>query len=220
MNEFIWAALPYIAFTFLIGGTAVRYTFFERGWTTKSSEFLEKKQLKIAGPLFHIGLLFTFGGHLVGVLVPKFVTESAGVTEEMYHMGALSGGVLAGTLFLLGFLLLLRRRFTKDCMAVNTSFTDRWLYLLLFITIASGCIATAANAGGAFDYRTSIGPWFRSLLLLQPDPSLMQDVPALFQVHMLAWMLVAILFPFTRLVHCLSVPFEYLWRSAIVYRRR
>ena len=220
MNEFIWAALPYIAFTFLIVGTVVRYTFFERGWTAKSSEFLEKKQLKIAGPLFHLGLFFTLGGHFVGVLVPKFVTETAGVTEEMYHMGALSGGALAGTMFLLGFLLLLRRRFTRDCMAVNTSCMDRWLYLVLFLAIVSGCIAAAANAGGTFDYRTSISPWFRSLLMLQPDPTLMQGVPVLFQVHMLSWMLVAILFPFTRLVHCLSVPFEYLWRSAIVYRSR
>ena len=68
MNEFFWIALPYLAFAFFLGGTVVRYTFFERGWSAKSSEFLEKKQLKIAGPLFHIGLLFTFGGHFGGIL--------------------------------------------------------------------------------------------------------------------------------------------------------
>ena len=43
MNLFLWGALPYIAFTFLIVGTLVRFFYFERNWTTKSSEFLEKK---------------------------------------------------------------------------------------------------------------------------------------------------------------------------------
>ncbi|MBS5935724.1 MAG: respiratory nitrate reductase subunit gamma [Veillonella sp.] len=38
--------------------------------------------------------------------------------------------------------------------------------------------------------------------------------------HMVSWMIVAILFPFTRLVHCLSLPFQYLTRANIVYRRR
>lgn len=71
MNLFLWGALPYIAFTFLIVGTLVRFFYFERNWTTKSSEFLEKKQLRIANPLFHFGLLCVIGGHVVGVLIPK-----------------------------------------------------------------------------------------------------------------------------------------------------
>ncbi len=45
MNLFLWGALPYIAFTFLIVGTLVRFFYFERNWTTKSSEFLEKKTI-------------------------------------------------------------------------------------------------------------------------------------------------------------------------------
>ena len=42
MNLFLWGALPYIAFTFLIAGTLIRFFYFESNWTTKSSEFLEK----------------------------------------------------------------------------------------------------------------------------------------------------------------------------------
>ena len=43
MNTFFYGVLPYIALTIFIGGTIIRYTFFERGWTTKSSDFLAKK---------------------------------------------------------------------------------------------------------------------------------------------------------------------------------
>ena len=93
MNEFLYGVLPYIALTIFVGGTIVRYTVFERNWTTKSSEFLSKHDLKWAGPIFHIGLLMAFGGHCVGILVPKFVTEAAGTDEHMYHMISLAGGL-------------------------------------------------------------------------------------------------------------------------------
>jgi len=48
----------------------------------------------------------------------------------------------------------------------------------------------------------------------------MEGVPFMFKFHMLAWMVVAIIFPFSRLVHCLSVPLNYLTRPFIVYRKR
>ena len=92
MKQFAWGILPYIAFTFLIVGTIVRYTVFERNWTTKSSQFLSKSDLKIAGPMFHLGLVMALGGHVIGVLIPKFMTEAAGIDEHLYHMIALGGG--------------------------------------------------------------------------------------------------------------------------------
>lgn len=221
MSIFLYGVLPYIALTIFVGGTIVRYAFFERGWTTKSSEFLSKKDLKWANPVFHIGVVMAVGGHCVGILVPKFMTEAAGTDEAAYHMISLAGGIPAGVLFLFGFLLLLRRRFAgSGYMKVNTSTMDKWLYLILFLTIVSGCVGTLSNIPGTFDYRESISPWFRSVLMLQPDVSYMSGVPVVFQLHMLMWMLLAILFPFTRLVHCLSLPVEILFRSSIIYRRK
>ena len=220
MNTFFYGALPYIAFTIFLVGTIARFAFFERGWTTKSSEFLEKKQVRFAVPIFHLGLVMALGGHLIGILVPKFVTEGAGVNEEMYHMIALSGGIPAGALFVLGLVLCIVRRFSSDRLVVNTSGMDKVLYTVLAFTILTGCWGTHSNIAGGFDYRESIAPWFRSLLMLSPDPSLMTAIPLPFQLHMCGWMLTAILFPFTRLVHCLSFPFVWLWRSRLVYRRR
>ena len=125
-----------------------------------------------------------------------------------------------GIIFIVGFLLLMKRRFTVPAMKVNTSGLDKWLYLFLTLAIFSGMAGTLLNASGFFDYRVSIGPWFRSLLSFMPDPSLMEGVPFMFKFHMLAWMVVAIIFPFSRLVHCLSVPLNYLTRPFIVYRKR
>ena len=145
MNLFLWGALPYIAFTFLIVGTLVRFFYFERNWTTKSSEFLEKKQLRIANPLFHFGLLCVIGGHVVGVLVPKAWTAAMGINDHMYHEGALYMGAVAGIIFIVGFLLLMKRRFTVPAMKVNTSGLDKWLYLFLTLAIFSGMAGTAMS---------------------------------------------------------------------------
>lgn len=223
MDQFIFGILPYIAFTFLIAGTVVRYTVFERNWTTKSSQFLSKSDLKFAGLIFHLGVVMAFGGHVIGILIPKTVTEAAGIDQHLYHMVALGGGIPAGILFLGGFLLLLKRRFAgKSRMAVSTSTMDKWLYLVLFITIVTGCWGTISGmpADNTFNYRDTISPWFRSVLVGAPDISYMETVPFYFRLHMLGWMATAMLFPFTRLVHCLSFPFEYFLRSDIVYRRK
>ena len=190
MSEFFCGVLPYVAFTFLIVGTAIRYANGERDWSSKSSEFLAKKSLKYASPMFHLGLAMAFGGHVIGILIPKFLTDGAGIDEHIYHIIALAGSIPAG---------------------------------ILFLTIATGCLATALNATeilGEFNYRETISPWFRSLLMFQPDIGVMENVPLIFKCHLLCAMTLITFFPFTRLVHCLSVPIEYICRSPIIYRRK
>ncbi len=224
MSGFFWGALPYIAITVMVVGTIYRYWTGERGWTSKSSEFLAKDSLKVAGPMFHLGLVMALGGHVIGILIPKALTDGVGISEHVYHIIALAGGIPAGLLFFGGFFLLMRRRFDNPRMSVNTSKMDGVIYFVLFLTLITGFGGTLLNAvgllGDEFNYRECISPWFRSVLVMSPDVELMADVPLIFKAHMIMWMLTAILFPFTRLVHCLSFPFEYFMRSSIIYRRK
>jgi len=222
MSGFFWGALPYIAFATLILGTAYRYWTGERGWSTKSSEFLTKKSLRVPIWLFHLGLLMAFGGHVIGILIPKYITDGVGISEHLYHIIALSGGIPAGILFLGGFFMLMRRRFDNPRMKVNTSTSDGVIYFVMFLTLITGFGGTLLNAvgllGDEFNYRECISPWFRSVLAMSPDVSLMSDAPIIFKCHVLLAMVTMICFPFTRLVHCLSLPFEMFLRSPIIYR--
>ena len=227
MSGFFWAALPYIALTTLIVGTLYRYWTGERGWTTKSSEFLAKDSLKVAGPMFHLGLLLAFGGHVIGVLVPKAITDGISISEGTYHFISLAGGIPAGILFLGGFFLLMRRRFDNPRMKVNTSTMDGVLYLILGLTIITGFAGTLLNAvgllGEEFNYRTSISVYFRSVLAMSPDVELMSEVPLIFKCHLLCAMLTMVIFPLSRLVHCISgvtAPLKLFTRSSIIYRRK
>ncbi|MEU6963179.1 respiratory nitrate reductase subunit gamma [Streptomyces chrestomyceticus] len=87
---------------------------------------------------------------------------------------------------------------------------------------ARGLAATVdANiAGAGYDYRTTISPWFRSVLSFRPDPALMSGVPLLYQLHALSALALFAVWPFTRLVHLLTAPLGYLTRPYIVYRSR
>ena len=83
-------------------------------------------------------------------------------------------------------------------------------------------LATLTNIGDAVHYRESVGPYFRNLMILNPEPELMtgEHVTFIFQAHVtVVWLLVAF-WPFSRLVHAWSVPVDYPRRSPIVYRSR
>lgn len=219
---FFWGILPYIIVTVFVVSLVWRYKTNPFGWTSKSSEMLEKRLLRWGSVLFHYGIIAVFCGHIAGLLVPVSWYRALGVSDEAYHLAAIGGGLPAGLVALAGALILLYRRFASPRIRATSSAGDRAAIVLLVFVLLSGLVATAGNAAShtGFDYRTTIGPWVRSVLTLQPDPSLMETVPIGFKVHIgLSFALYA-LFPFTRLVHAFSLPLRYLNRSYVLYRRR
>ena len=96
MDQFLWVLFPYIIFAIFIGGHIFRYNYDQFGWTSKSSELLEKKMLRIGSLLFHFGIMFVIGGHVMGILIPEAVYRSIGISEHMYHVVAISFGLPAG----------------------------------------------------------------------------------------------------------------------------
>ncbi|KXG43857.1 respiratory nitrate reductase subunit gamma [Tepidibacillus decaturensis] len=221
-NQFWWVIFPYLTLTIFVVGHIYRYNTDQFGWTAKSSEFMEKKSLKWGSILFHLGILMVFGGHLVGLLVPKAWTKALGMTEEMYHAGAIFGGGFAGIITLAGIMILLFRRVNVKRVRMTSHISDILIAVLLFIEIAIGVYNTLGFNlfVGGFDYRETLAPWLRGLLLFRPDPTLMVDVPLLFKLHTLFAFAIFGIWPFTRLVHVWSIPLEYLKRSTILYRSR
>jgi nitrate reductase gamma subunit len=61
----------------------------------------------------------------------------------------------------------------------------------------------------------------RAIFTFQSDAWLrIVDVHWMFKLHMALGLFIFILFPFTRLVHMLSVPVRYLWRPYQIVRSR
>jgi len=220
--QFLWVIFPYLMITIFIVGHIYRYNVDQLSWTAKSSEFLEKKTLKWGSMLFHIGILLVSVGHIVGLLVPKSFLESLGVSESLYHSGAVYVGGLAGIITLIGILILLNRRLTNKRVRITSDTSDIITVILIFLIIIVGIYNTfiGTRLYSDFDYRETISPWFRGLLTFVPNPSLMRGVPLGFQLHILISFALIGIWPFTRLVHVWSVPLTYFKRRYIIYRKR
>lgn len=218
---FVWLVLPYAAMAVFLVGHVWRYRRDQFGWTSRSTQLLESRLLAWGSVLFHYGALAAIGGHVIGILIPESATEKIGISEGVYHDFAGVAGSIAGFVCIAGFGILTFRRTKLRRVRATTSLTDVLVFVLLGVLLATGQAETFGynTVGSAYDYRMTVGPWFRDLFV-DPNPSLMAETPVLYQFHAaLPWLLYA-LWPFSRLVHVWSYPVQYLGRPYVLYRRR
>jgi nitrate reductase gamma subunit len=218
----LWIVLPYVSIVLFIAGHIWRYRRDQFGWTCRSTQLLEGRLLAWGSNLFHYGALAAIAGHVLGLLVPIDVTVHLGVREDAYHLLSAGGGAVAGLACAAGLIILLYRRLAIRRVWVTTSYADIAVYILLVVIIGLGIAETVGinTLGPGYNCRSTVGIWFRGIFLFQPQPALMASAPPLYQAHAaLAWLLFA-LWPFSRLVHAWSLPFQYLGRPYILYRRR
>ena len=221
---FLWVVLPYLAIASFVLGHFWRYRHDQFTWTTRSTQLLEARWLKIGSPLFHIGLLAVIGGHVIGILIPKAWTDGLGISEDTYRIFSAGMGTLAGVATLAGLAILIARRTLNHRVAATTHGWDVTVMVLLGFMVLTGMWNTDVHnlIKGGYDYRETVSPWFRGLFLLDPSASLMTgaSVPLSYQLHAIGGWLLIMIWPYTRLVHAWSVPVTYLRRPPIVYRSR
>jgi nitrate reductase gamma subunit len=219
----LWIILPYVAITTFVVGHWWRYRRDQFAWTSRSTQLLDRSVLGWASPMFHYGALAAVGGHIVGLCIPQSLTEALGISESAYRwFSAIAGGV-AGAVTLIGFVGLVYRRTTSPRVRRATTRVDIVTYLLLTVLIVMGCWMTFGYnlaSHSPYNYRGSIGEWWRSIFYLNPDVGAISGAPLIYQLHaIIAWSFWA-LFPFSRLVHAWSIPLQYVGRPYILYRRR
>lgn len=219
----LWVILPYVAIAVFVVGHVWRYRSGQFSWSARSTQILDRQVLGWASPLFHYGALAAIGGHVIGMCIPESVTEAAGISESFYRWFAGIAGGIAGAATVIGLAGLLYRRATSDRVRQTTTRMDMLTYFLLTVLIVLGCWMTFGYTlftGDPHNYRDSISPWWQSLFYLDPDVSAATEAPLIYQLHaIIAWAFWAS-FPFSRLVHAWSIPFQYVGRPYIVYRRR
>lgn len=220
-NQFLWVIVPYLCVAIFFIGHIARFKFDQFSWTAKSSEFIEKKQLKWGSLMFHLGIIPVAMGHFVGLVIPASWLSAVGVNDHLYHIGAVYIGSIFGIITMIGMLLLTARRVTKKNIRKLSSTSDIIVNFLLLFIVFMGCYATLVTNATipTFDYRETISIWFRQLFMFSPDATLMTQVPLAFKMHILLGFVIMAFWPFTRLVHVWSVPLTYASRSYIIYRK-
>lgn len=221
-NMWWWVILPYTAMVVFVLGHVWRWHYDQFGWTSRSTQLQERKLLKWGSPLFHYAAFAAIGGHVLGILIPKTVTAWLGIPETIYQQFSGIAGSIAAVGVLIGAGVLVFRRAAVPRVRVTTSAMDYLALILLGIVILLGIYLTVGveEFGPGYDYRDTVGIWFRSLFTGRPAVAAIASAPVMYQVHAsAAWAIFAI-WPFSRLVHAWSYPLWYLWRPYIVIRHR
>ncbi|GAA0611394.1 respiratory nitrate reductase subunit gamma [Virgibacillus siamensis] len=219
---FWWVIFPYVTLAIMVFGLLYRFAFRQLTWAAPSTEFFEKKWLRLGSPLFHWGIIFAFIGHIMGIVIPMEFYHALGISDHLYHMGAVYGGGLAGIATVAGLVILLIRKIVIDPVRIHATFADFFTVIALLIVAGIGMGMTVFGnfTPEEFDYRSAIGPWFRSLFIFHPQYQLMTGIPLVFKLHTITAFGLFASIPFTRLVHFYSIPITYPTRAPQQYRSR
>jgi nitrate reductase gamma subunit len=223
LHLFAFGIYPYIAIAVMFIGTWIRYDREQYTWKASSSQLLEKKWLTIGSIPFHIGIIGIFFGHFVGLLTPLAVWHFLGVTAQAKQLLAIIAGGLFGALCLFGLVVLTLRRLLHPRIRATSNTMDIVVLLLLLAQLLLGLGSIFISVGhldGAV--MLQLMHWAQSVFLLQgfSGAENIANVSWVFKAHIFLGMTIFLVFPFTRLVHMLSVPVKYLGRNYQVVRRR
>lgn len=223
LNNFLFGVYPYIALTVFLVGSLLRFERDQYTWKSDSSQMLKMGQLRWGSNLFHVGVLFLFFGHTVGMLTPHFVYEHFISAGNKQLMAMISGG-LAGLAGFVGVTLLLHRRLTEPRIRINSKTSDIVLLWLLWLQLALG-LATVPLSGQHLDgsMMLKLAGWAQAIVTFQPGAvELLAEAGFIFKAHMFLGMTIFFIFPFTRLVHVWSGfgSVAYLMRPYQVVRAR
>lgn len=137
LNTFFFDIYPYIAGAVFIIGSWLRYDYGQYTWRAGSSQMLDKKGMRLASNLFHVGILGIFFGHFVGMLTPHWMYEPF-ITVAQKQMLAMVAGGTCGVMTLIGGGLLLKRRLTNPRVRATSSAGDILIITLLVIQVILG----------------------------------------------------------------------------------
>lgn len=214
-HTLIFGVYPYVALTVLALGSIIRYDREPYTWRASSSQLLRRKQLMWGSVLFHVGVLFIFLGHFVGLLTPIAVWDALGVSHSFKQVVAMTAGGIAGAMAIIGATMLAHRRLFDPRVRATSSTTDTLIILLLWAQLFLG-LATIPFSMQHLDGHEMVKlmDWAQGIFTFNlAASSYITDVAFVFKLHLFLGLTILLLFPFTRLVHMLSAPVRYIWRT-------
>jgi nitrate reductase gamma subunit len=223
IHLFAFGIYPYVALAVCILGTWVRYDREQYTWRASSSQLLESKQLRRGSAPFHIGILGILFGHFVGLLTPAGVWHLFGITPAMKQLLAIVAGGLFGVLCLYGLAILIHRRLSHERVRASSTTMDIAVLFLLLAQLLLGLSSIFISLGHLDGQEMlKLMAWAQGVVTLQgiSAAQAIQNVHWIFKAHVFLGMTLFIVFPFSRLVHILSVPLKYFSRNYQVVRRR
>jgi nitrate reductase gamma subunit len=196
----LWVVVPYAAFAACVLGHVWRYRFDRFGWDARRRR--DDPTHRFGTHLFRTGMLVLILSRTLEFALSDDHTDAPG------PIGSVATGVsvTAEVAAIVGMVILLTQSIAAPLRRANP--LDRLILPLLGATLVSGAaIMFGPNAGGVgYLPHTMLFPWFRSLLALAPQPSLIATAPLIAQVRGLLVIALIAVWPYTQLVHVFAAP--------------
>jgi nitrate reductase gamma subunit len=216
LDQFLFIALPYLAFAVFFIGTIVRYRMQSFTYSSLSSQLLENKQHFWGLVPFHYGILAVLAGHIIAFAIPRAVLLWNGRPLRLYVLEV--SALICGMLAFVGLVAGIVRRLRSPKIRIVTTVPDWIVFGMLLFQIGSGIYVAVFVGWGSAWFAAAATPYLRSLLMFSPDINYLSGMPWMVRLHIIDAFLLIGFFPFTRLVHILVVPNMYLWRRPQVVR--
>ena len=223
LNLFAFGIYPYIAIAIMVIGSWIRYDREQYSWKTSSSQLLESKQLRKGSIAFHIGVLGIFLGHFFGLLMPKEIWYLFGITTQMKQLIAIGAGGLFGLICFYGLTVLIKRRLFNPRIRATSNPMDIAILFLLYAQLILGLLSIFVSMGhldGA--EMLKLMAWAQNTITFNSVAAAeaISGVHWIFKLHVFLGMTLFVVFPFSRLVHMLSAPVQYVRRQHQIVRQR
>ncbi len=209
-NMLLFVVFPYVAIVVAIVGTVYRLV--RRPFTVSSlsSQLLEGRQLFWGSVPFHWGLVLILLAHFLALILPGLFNVWNRSPIRLYALEITGLALALWALFGLG-MLIYRRVSVSKIRAVTTPMDLVVLGLVLLQVITGILIATVYRFGSYWGTDVFV-PYVQSLFILQPRPELVAPLPFILQFHASLFFVFLVVFPFSRLVHMITLPLRYLTR--------
>jgi nitrate reductase gamma subunit len=209
-DDVLFVAIPYVAVIVAVVMTVYRYRNNRFSYSSLSSQLLENNVLSWASVAWHYAILLILTAHVLAALFPGAWARLLGGQFRLVVME--SSGMGLALLAIVGMGLFIWRRVVNRRVRRVTSLGDWVLLIALLAQVILGFATAFIYRWGALWYLRTAAPWLESLVRLNPNTSYVIALPWLIKLHFVGGFVIIALVPFTRLIHAVTFPVEYLWR--------
>lgn len=213
-NVFFFGYYPYLVLCVFFLGCIARYEYAQYEWKSSSSQLLRSSGMRIGSNFFHVGIIFLLLGHFFGLLTPSAVYGLV-ISPHMKQKLAMFSGGFFGIICFIGLTFLLYRRLFDKRIRITSTFSDIFVLIILYIQLILGLLSiflSAQDVSGESMQRLAL--WVQHVVTFRESThSLILHEHWLFKLHIICGLTIFLIFPFTRLVHILSIPIGYLFRT-------
>lgn len=210
LNTFLFVAFPYVALIVFAFGVVYRHR--QEGFTVSSlsSQFLEGNKLFWGTVPFHIGILVVLVGHLVAFILPGATLAWNSIPIRLIILEVTA--FVFGLSVLVGLGALMFRRLTNPRIRAVTTKMDIAIELLVLAQVVLGCWIAIGFRWGSSWFAADLTPYLWSLVTLTPETAAVFALPWVIKLHIVGAFAILFMIPFTRLVHFLVAPLNYIVR--------